>query len=106
MGQFTCFHHRLGKPERTGKGALDFGSNVGNVLLDRNCAIEPSDYWCIEVSRDAVTEARRRHPDAHFVFSDRYSMNRLHPNAEIRPPVEPERHHCAILDARTGTGRR
>jgi SAM-dependent methyltransferase len=71
-GQFAYFDHQLGYPDWTGKRVLDFGGNVGNLLLDPNCRIDPSDYWSIDISRDAITEGRRRHPDAHFVFYDRY----------------------------------
>jgi SAM-dependent methyltransferase len=72
MGAFTYFDHRLGNPDWTGKRVLDFGGNVGNFLLDPSCAVKPANYWSIDISRDAITEGRRRHPEAHFVFYDRY----------------------------------
>jgi SAM-dependent methyltransferase len=73
MGQFTYFDHQLGNPDWTDKCVLDFGGNVGNILLDPKCQIEPRNYWSIDVSRDAIAEGRRRHPNAHFVFYDRYN---------------------------------
>lgn len=72
-GQFTYFDRRLGGPDWHGKRVLDFGGNVGNLLLDPGCPVEPGDYWCIDVSRDAIEEGRRRNPAAHFVFYDRYN---------------------------------
>jgi SAM-dependent methyltransferase len=74
MGQFTYFDHQLGNIDWTGKRVLDFGGNVGNFLRDPNCRVELRDYWCIDVSRDAIEEGRRRHPDAHFVEYDRYNF--------------------------------
>ncbi|MGH9197619.1 MAG: hypothetical protein ACRD1T_17980, partial [Acidimicrobiia bacterium] len=71
--QFSIFDHHLGNPDWTGKRVLDFGGSAGNVLLDPGCRIEPGNYWCIEISRDAVIEGQRRHPDAHFVFYERYN---------------------------------
>lgn len=86
MGQFAYFDHQLGGPNWAGKRVLDFGGNVGNILLDRKCAIRPADYWCFEVSRDAVTEGRRRHPDAHFIFYDRYNYE-YNPTGTVGLPI-------------------
>jgi SAM-dependent methyltransferase len=73
-GQFAYFDRQLGYPDWAGKRVLDFGGNVGNILLDPNCEIEHDKYWSIDVSRDAVTEGKRRHPRANFVFYDRYNF--------------------------------
>lgn len=73
-GQFAYFDRQLGHPDWAGRRVLDFGGNVGNILLDPNCRIEPDKYWSIDVSRDAITEGRRRHPKANFVFYDRYNF--------------------------------
>jgi hypothetical protein len=73
-GQFAYFDRQLGHPDWAGKKVLDFGGNVGNILLDPKCKIEPANYWSIDVSRDAITEGRRRHPEAHFIFYDRYNF--------------------------------
>lgn len=72
MDQFRCFDEQLGHPEWAHKRVLDYGGNVGNILLDADCTIEPWNYWSLDVSRDAIVEGRRRHTDAHFVFYDRY----------------------------------
>jgi SAM-dependent methyltransferase len=71
--RFSIFDQQLGRPDWAGKRVLDFGGSAGNVLLDPECKIEPGNYWCIEISRDAITEGQRRHPDAHFIFYDRYN---------------------------------
>jgi SAM-dependent methyltransferase len=81
-GQFAYFDRQLGHPDWAGKRVLDFGGNVGNILLDPDCAIEHDKYWSIDVSRDAITDGEQRHPKAHFVFYDRY-------NFEYNPTGEP-----------------
>lgn len=73
-GQFAYFDRQLGYPDWTGKRVLDFGGNVGNILLDPNCAIEHDKYLSVDVSRDAINEGARRHPKANFVFYDRYNF--------------------------------
>lgn len=72
LGQFDFWDTVLDRPDWSGKRVLDFGGNVGNVLLDPDCRIEPKYFWSLDVSRDAISEGQRRHPDAHFVFYDRY----------------------------------
>lgn len=84
--QFRFFDHQLGSPDWTGKRVLDFGGNAGNVLLDPNCQIEPGNYWCIDLSRDAIAEGRRRHPEAHFIFYDRYNFE-YNPTGTIGLPI-------------------
>ncbi|MGH3387575.1 MAG: methyltransferase domain-containing protein [Actinomadura sp.] len=86
MDQFTYFDHQLGNPDWTGKRVLDFGGNVGNLLYDPNCRIEPSNYWSIDVSRDSITEGQRRHPKAHFIFYDRYNYE-YNPTGTIGEPI-------------------
>jgi hypothetical protein len=73
-GQFAYFDRQLGHPGWAGKRVLDFGGNVGNILLDPNCEIEHDKYWSIDVSRDSIAEGGRRHPRANFVFYDRYNF--------------------------------
>jgi hypothetical protein len=73
-GQFAYFDHQLEHPDWSSKRVLDFGGNVGNILLDPNCTIDHDKYWSIDVSRDSITEGQRRHPNAHFVFYDRYNF--------------------------------
>jgi hypothetical protein len=72
-GQFYYFDHQLDQPDWTGKRVLDFGGNVGNILFDPGCRIEPANYWSIDVVKEAIELGRERHPDAHFIFYDRYN---------------------------------
>jgi hypothetical protein len=74
IGQFAYFDHQLGHPDWAGKRVLDFGGNVANILLDPDCTIEHDKYWSIDVSRDAITEGKRRYPEANFAFYDRYNF--------------------------------
>lgn len=85
-GQFVYFDRQLGYPDWTGKKVLDFAGNVGNILLDPNCKIEPANYWSIDVSRDAITEGKKRHPEAHFVFYDRYNFE-FNPTGTVGLPI-------------------
>jgi SAM-dependent methyltransferase len=85
-GQFAYFDRELGNPDWTGRRVLDFGGNVGNILLDPNCRIDPANYWSIDVSRDSITEGRQRHPDGHFVFYDRYNFE-YNPAGTVGLPI-------------------
>lgn len=72
-GQFPYFNLQLGEPKWQGKKVLDFGGNIGNVLHHPNSTIDHENYWCIDVSRDAIDAGRKSAPNAHFVFYDRYN---------------------------------
>ena len=52
---------------------LDFGGNRGTMLSSGR--IRESNYWCIDVSRDAIEQGRRDYPDAHWIFFDRYNFH-------------------------------
>jgi SAM-dependent methyltransferase len=51
---------------------LDFGGNRGNALMAGR--IKASNYWCIDVSWDAIDRGRRDYPEAHWIFYDRYNF--------------------------------
>lgn len=74
MDQFSYFDRQLGHPDWSDKSVLDFGGNVGNLLLDPNCPIKPENYWCLDVVREAIEQGQRQHPSAHFGFYDRYNF--------------------------------
>ena len=73
FGQFAYFDAQFARPDWRGKRVLDFGGNTGNILKDPRSTINPNLYWCVDVSRDAVAQGRRDHPEAHFTFYDLYS---------------------------------
>jgi 2-polyprenyl-3-methyl-5-hydroxy-6-metoxy-1,4-benzoquinol methylase len=73
-GQFAYFDEQLGRPAWESKKVLDLGGNTGNLLRESRLAIESVNYWCVDVSRDAVEIGRRLHPRAHFIFYDRYNF--------------------------------
>lgn len=73
VGQFAYFDAQLDHPDWRGKRVLDFGGNVGNFLLHATPDLDPRNYWSIDLSQDGIEEGRRRHPDANFVFYDRYN---------------------------------
>lgn len=72
--QFKYFDSQLGRPQWRGKRVLDFGGNTGNTLLDPNVAIDRDQYWCVDVSRDAIERGRKAFPEAHWIFYDRYNF--------------------------------
>jgi 2-polyprenyl-3-methyl-5-hydroxy-6-metoxy-1,4-benzoquinol methylase len=74
FGQFAYFHEQLGRPAWRAKKVLDMGGNAGNLLRDPQLMIEHANYWCVDVSRDAIEVGRRLYPEAHFVFYDRYNF--------------------------------
>jgi SAM-dependent methyltransferase len=60
---------------------LDFGGNRGNALMAGR--IKESNYWCIDVSWDAIERGQRDYPEAHWIFYDRY-------NFEFNPTGTPD----------------
>jgi SAM-dependent methyltransferase len=73
--QFAYFDEQLDHPDWSGKLVLDFGGNKGNLLRDPSCVIAHSDYYCLDVIREAIDEGRRSFPDAHWVHYDRYNRS-------------------------------
>jgi SAM-dependent methyltransferase len=73
-GQFVYFDTQLRSPDWSGKSVLDFGGNIGNVLHHPRSTIDQERYWCIDVSRDAISLGRKAAPAAHFIFYDRYNF--------------------------------
>jgi SAM-dependent methyltransferase len=81
--QFAYYDPQLGHPDWAAATVLDFGGNAGNILLDPRCTIVPENYWCVDISRDAIDVGRQRHPRANFVLYDRY-------NFEFNPTGTPD----------------
>lgn len=74
-GQFAYFNRQLDYPDWSGQAVLDFGGNVGNLLLDPDCTIHPEDYYCVDVIQEALEEGRQRSPQAHWVHFNRYNCS-------------------------------
>jgi 2-polyprenyl-3-methyl-5-hydroxy-6-metoxy-1,4-benzoquinol methylase len=74
-GQFAYFDEQLDHPDWRGKSVLDFGGNRGNMLLDPACQIQPRDYYCIDVIKDAIEDGRRTFPEAHWAHYNRYNCS-------------------------------
>ena len=73
--QFEYFDIQLQHPVWNGKKVLDFGGNVGNILKDPNCKIEEENYYCIDVSKNAIEEGQLRYPKAHFHYYNAYNYS-------------------------------
>lgn len=72
---FTYFDRQLQKPNWQGKKVLDFGGNSGNVLRDDNCKIIPSNYYCIDVSKEAIEKGKADYPTANWLFYNRFNFS-------------------------------
>lgn len=84
--QFSYFDQLLGGPVWNGSKILDFGGNVGGFLVGAGDHVDHDDYWCLDVTKDAIEQGRRAFPRAHFVFYDRYSAY-FNPNGIRNLPV-------------------
>jgi len=71
-GQFTYFSLQLGERDWHGKNVLDFGGNIGNMLRDPNCTIDPERYWCLDVVEESIEAGKATFPSSHWIFYDRY----------------------------------
>lgn len=71
--QFTYFALQLKEHNWAGKDVLDFGGNIGNIMLDPNSSIEEERYWCIDVDKKAVQQGKVSFPDSHWIFYNRHS---------------------------------
>jgi SAM-dependent methyltransferase len=74
LGQYSYFQRQLGRPRWRGKKVLDFGGNIGNMISHPASAIEHDNYWCIDISKEAINRGRQNHPNAHFIFYNRYNF--------------------------------
>ena len=74
LGQYSYFQRQLDRPRWRGKKVLDFGGNIGNMIAHPASSIEHDNYWCIDISKDAINQGRRNHPNAHFIFYNRYNF--------------------------------
>lgn len=86
LGQFAYFDTILGHPDWRGRAVLDFGGSDGNLLHNDDCTIAPSDYWCLDVVKEAIEEGRRTFPDAHWAHYDRYNCS-FNPDGRPDEPV-------------------
>ena len=74
-GHFGYFNQQLDYPDWSGQPVLDFGGNVGNLLLSPDCVIRPEDYYCADVLQEAVEEGSKRFPQAHWIHFNRYNCS-------------------------------
>ena len=86
LGQFAYFNKQLDYPDWTGKTVLDFGGNLGNLLLNPDCAIRPENYYCLDVLREALAEGRERFPHAHWIHYNRYNCS-FNPEGSTDEPI-------------------
>ncbi len=75
FGRFSYFNQQLGFPVWSGKPVLDFGGNEGNLLMDKDCTIDPEHYYCVDVLAEALAEGRKRFPEAHWIHYNRYNCS-------------------------------
>jgi SAM-dependent methyltransferase len=68
----TYYDLLLGHPNWEDAKVLDFGGNRGITLTAGR--IRERNYWCLDVSRDAIDLGRRDYPEAHWIFYNRYNF--------------------------------
>ena len=81
-GQFTYFSLQLGEKDWSGKNVLDFGGNIGNMLRDPNCTIDPERYWCLDVVEESIEKGKEMFPQSHWHFYNRYAFF-FNPNGTV-----------------------
>ena len=72
--QFRYFAAQLGEWDWSEKDVLDFGGNIGNILLDSKSTIDVARYCCMDVDREALDQGRRSFPAGEWVFYNRRSI--------------------------------
>jgi len=82
--RLTYFDLQLGQPNWQTAKVLDFGGNKGAVLSKG--MIQQGNYWCVDLSRDAIAQGKREYPRAHWIFYDRYNFA-FNPNGILDLPV-------------------
>ncbi len=94
--QFAYFDRQLDHPDWSGKSVLDFGGNRGYILRDPACRIDPRNYYCLDVVKDAIDEGRSTYPEAHFIHYDRYNCS-FNPTGVVNLPVPDLGHKFDII---------
>lgn len=74
-GHFSYFDEQLDHPEWKNKKVLDFGGNTGGLLFSPGCTIQPQNYFCMDVLKEALDRGRLRVPQAHWVHFNRYNCS-------------------------------
>jgi SAM-dependent methyltransferase len=69
----TYYDLLLEHPDWENAKVLDFGGNRGITLTSGR--IRESNYWCVDVSLDAIDQGRHDYPNAHWVFYNRYNFH-------------------------------
>lgn len=59
LGQFAYFDTLLNHPIWKGKKVLDFGGNIGNLLMNPDSTIEENQYWCMAVDEEAIAIGKK-----------------------------------------------
>jgi len=80
----TYLDLQLGHPSWEDAKVLDFGGNRGMTLTSGR--IRESNYWCVDVSLDAIDHGRRDYPRAHWIFYNRYNFA-FNPDGIVGLPI-------------------
>lgn len=85
---FDYFDFQLGHPDWSRARVLDFGGSRGDLLAGSGGAIDPSRYWNVDVSREAIDAGARRIAQGHFVHFNRWHYC-YNPNGNRHEPLPP-----------------
>jgi SAM-dependent methyltransferase len=95
--QFPYYDQVLGQPDWRGRKILDFGGNNGGFLAGAGTRIDHGDYWCMDITQEALRDGRRRYPKAHFVHYNRYHSEYNPEGARYEPVPDCGLHFDFIL---------
>ena len=71
--RFTYFNQQLENFDWTNSKILDYGGNWGNLLRDPSRTIPQENYWCIDVSEDAINQGKQDYPNAHWYYYNKWN---------------------------------
>lgn len=85
--RLSFLQHCLDHNDVKGLKILDYGGNAGNLLLDglETGEIVQSDYTCLDVDKLVLDQAREEHPEAEWVYYDRFNQH-YNPTGQKRIP--------------------
>lgn len=71
--RYSYFSKQLPQLDWSSIKILDYGGNWGNLLRDPESVIPQENYWCIDVSKDAIKSGEANFPNAHWCHYDKWN---------------------------------
>jgi hypothetical protein len=71
--RFTYFNQQIKDFNWQNSKILDYGGNWGNLLRDPTSTVPQENYWCIDISEDAIESGESHYPNAHWYHYDKWN---------------------------------